>query len=436
MIPEKSDKKNTVPPYTVVALCLINLLLFTFGGLSEWFAFSPRVVLTEPWRLLTALFLHPSVTNLIVSLSVLAVFGKDLEERLKGGWLLTAYFGGGVAGMLFYGIASLFGEPAAPYTGASAAVLGVVGTYMYQRPHSAVTVVALSRPQPVLRRVNAVGLTLVYLVADLWAGSASGQGGLAFVAHLCGYVCGWLLARFRHLPYQTAEQTKTREVIEAAEGHLGALPLADLARAYDMCPENPQVSVAYCLHSARSGARRKAVEVMHTREQHFTQCPADELAYVILELTQYDGNPPGWLILRTALRLIDTDPGLAEALLWRLLRNRPRPTGELLEKGLARLAGLLDAKETQTAEAAALYVVVCEEFPMSDSAVLARLRLKEIGVPEDLVFLPEEGKVVKLDACTPAAPPALRPMPEPSPYLPPVFQSSIAPSSVSVGANA
>jgi hypothetical protein len=174
--------------------------------------------------------------------------------------------------------------------------------------------------------------------------------------------------------------------------------MIELAIAYNGSPDNSEIALTYCLRAARDGARRKAVEVMNEREAVLAQCSnPHELAYVILNLGAYDGNPPPWLILRIASRLGTEDPGLAEALYWRLLKNRPRPTGEVLEKSLLQLAALLEVKEKQREEASALYFAVMQLFPVNDSAIVARFKVKELGKPRNVAFSLYEGKIIPIE---------------------------------------
>ncbi|RBY80855.1 rhomboid family intramembrane serine protease [Geodermatophilus sp. TF02-6] len=82
------------------------------------------VELGEDWRLVTAAFLHIGLVHLALNMLALLVFGSELERQL-GRWrylavYLVSLLGGAVA-------LQLFGEPARPIAGASAAIYGLLG---------------------------------------------------------------------------------------------------------------------------------------------------------------------------------------------------------------------------------------------------------------------------------------------------------------------
>jgi membrane associated rhomboid family serine protease len=81
-------------------------------------------VLGQDWRLITGAFLHIGITHLLLNVLSLLVFGPELEARL-GWWRYLAVYlvsalGGAVA-------IQLFGDPARPVAGASAALYGLLG---------------------------------------------------------------------------------------------------------------------------------------------------------------------------------------------------------------------------------------------------------------------------------------------------------------------
>ncbi|WP_346620835.1 rhomboid family intramembrane serine protease [Blastococcus montanus] len=92
-----------------------------FVDLSQ---FPLAVELGEPWRLLTAAFLHIGLLHLGLNMLALLVFGSELERQL-GRWRYLALYvvsalGGSTA-------IQLFGEPLRPVAGASTAIYGLLG---------------------------------------------------------------------------------------------------------------------------------------------------------------------------------------------------------------------------------------------------------------------------------------------------------------------
>src|SRR3989344_6819428 len=83
---------------------------------------------SEPWRFLSAIFLHGSLVHLILNLFALAFFGSILERFIGGGWFLTVFF---VTGILANLISVNFYDSS---LGASGAIFGVLGALIFVRP--------------------------------------------------------------------------------------------------------------------------------------------------------------------------------------------------------------------------------------------------------------------------------------------------------------
>lgn len=94
--------------------------LYRFGVLSPW------LVSFEPWRLLSAVFLHFSVLHLGMNLLGLIALGRTLEGRFGSArsllLFLTAGVGGFVASVVWYGL-----ESRVPTAGASGGIFGQLG---------------------------------------------------------------------------------------------------------------------------------------------------------------------------------------------------------------------------------------------------------------------------------------------------------------------
>jgi membrane associated rhomboid family serine protease len=129
------------------------------------------VELGEPWRLLTAAFLHIGVVHLALNMLSLLVFGSELERQLGRVRFLALYvlsaLGGSVA-------IQLFGEPLRQVAGASTAIYGLLG---------ALGVLLVLRRQDV--RGIAVLLAINVVISFL--------PGVSLLGHLGGLVTGALV---------------------------------------------------------------------------------------------------------------------------------------------------------------------------------------------------------------------------------------------------
>lgn len=202
-------------PVVTVLLIVANFAVFLFYELPDLNAavfhasFYPCTLDgachgPEPWGLswITAMFLHGGWDHILGNMVFLAIFGKNVEDAFGPVRYLAFYFAGGFAAMLTQsGMTLLFGASAdaqVPELGASGAIAAVLGAYFVLYPGSRV----LTWIAPVfLVRIPAwifLGLWFLYQLVEanfgLFSASANG-GGVAFFAHVGGFVFGLLGAR-------------------------------------------------------------------------------------------------------------------------------------------------------------------------------------------------------------------------------------------------
>jgi membrane associated rhomboid family serine protease len=157
-----------------------------------------------PWGVswITAMFLHGSWDHILGNMLFLAIFGKNVEDAFGSLRYLAFYFAGGFVAMLTQtAMTLLFGTAAdgqVPTLGASGAIAAVLGAYFVLYPGSRVRTWIF----PVfLVRIPAwifLGLWFLYQLIEanfgLFSTSANG-GGVAFFAHVGGFVFGWIVTR-------------------------------------------------------------------------------------------------------------------------------------------------------------------------------------------------------------------------------------------------
>jgi membrane associated rhomboid family serine protease len=152
----------------------------------------------EPWGVswVTAMFMHGSWDHILGNMIFLLVFGKNVEDAFGHLSYLAFYFAGGFVAMLTQaGMTLLFGtaaESRIPNLGASGAIAAVLGAYFVLYPSS--TIRGLFVIFPV--RVSAwffLGFWFLYQLFEanfgLFGATANG-GGVAFFAHVGGFIFG------------------------------------------------------------------------------------------------------------------------------------------------------------------------------------------------------------------------------------------------------
>jgi membrane associated rhomboid family serine protease len=155
-----------------------------------------------PWEIswLTSMFMHGSWDHILGNMLFLAVFGKNVEDALGHVRYLLFYLAGGIAATALQTAMTLLAGSVAdartPNLGASGAIAAVLGAYFVLYPNSQVR--GLVGIWPV--RVSAwffLGFWFLYQLFEANFGlfEAEADGGVAFFAHVGGFVFGFLVAR-------------------------------------------------------------------------------------------------------------------------------------------------------------------------------------------------------------------------------------------------
>lgn len=153
---------------------------------------SPRALLTP----LTALFVHGSWLHLLGNMLFLYVFGAMTEERMGRVHFALFYLAVGYLALSGYAVANASSEQT--LVGASGAISGVLGAFLYLFPRARVTSLfpfLLFLPL----RFPAWIVLIFWFVLQWVAARAAGSGpGVAYLAHLIGFGAGFLYAGGRY----------------------------------------------------------------------------------------------------------------------------------------------------------------------------------------------------------------------------------------------
>jgi rhomboid family protein len=157
----------------------------------------------EPWGIawITAMFLHGSWDHILGNMLFLGVFGKNVEDAFGPIRYLVFYFVGGFVAMMTQTLMTLlFANHAAslvPNLGASGAIAAVLGAYFVLYPKSRVFGLAVFIPITISAYVF-LGFWFLYQLFEanygLFSSTANG-GGVAFFAHVGGFVFGFLVTK-------------------------------------------------------------------------------------------------------------------------------------------------------------------------------------------------------------------------------------------------
>ena len=216
MIPLKDENRSEKFPFVTVFLMVTNCLVFIWEALSPLdvsqiarlygaipvnlmsFAVKPETFqpISPFTSVIVAMFLHGNALHLAGNMLYLWIFGDNVEDTL--GHLRFAFF------YLFSGIIAAYAfalsgpDSMLPMVGASGAISGVLGAYIFLFPSARVVTLVffgliwISR----IPAVIVIGLWAILQVLNGFFSEAQIQhGGVAWLAHVGGFVVGLLTIR-------------------------------------------------------------------------------------------------------------------------------------------------------------------------------------------------------------------------------------------------
>jgi hypothetical protein len=170
-----------------------------------------------PWVVswFTAMFMHGSWDHLLGNMLFLAIFGKNVEDAFGHLRYLAFYIAGGFAATVLQTTMTLgFSSDAdaqVAMLGASGAISAVLGAFLVLYPHARIKTLVLVFFVQVPAWAYLGGWFLYQLQsAHESLFSASAEGGVAFFAHVGGFVFGWIVARALRDAGQVHPQTMPR----------------------------------------------------------------------------------------------------------------------------------------------------------------------------------------------------------------------------------
>jgi membrane associated rhomboid family serine protease len=198
-IGDDNSSRRTVP-LVAYALIVVNVLFFLAemnGGdafIMKW-AFVPSRFFANPAgefaTLFTSMFMHAGWLHLGGNMLYLWIFGDNVEDRFGHARFILFYLLCGL-GATFAQLAFSLGSNI-PNLGASGAIAGVLGAYILMFPKRNIRVLQGQR----ILQVPALIVIGLWIVLQLFSGigsiSAADTGGVAYMAHIGGFVAGFVL---------------------------------------------------------------------------------------------------------------------------------------------------------------------------------------------------------------------------------------------------
>jgi len=152
--------------------------------------------------LITSMFMHGGIAHIFGNMLFLYIFGDNLEHTLGHARYAIFYLVCGIIASLAHVVSTaMFAtDPSSlliPSLGASGAISGVLGGYILLHPRRRVTVILFRFLTDVPAYV-AIGIWFAFqLISGLGLlGGGSQQGGVAYAAHIGGFIAGVALVKF------------------------------------------------------------------------------------------------------------------------------------------------------------------------------------------------------------------------------------------------
>jgi membrane associated rhomboid family serine protease len=150
----------------------------------------PPTILT----MLTAMFMHGGLLHLGGNMLFLWIFGNNIEDSMNRGLFVVFYLLGGVAAMLAQ--TAFDTTSTVPTLGASGAIAAVLGGYALLYPRARVlTLVIIIFFVTILRLPALLVLGVWFLLQFVDLGASQGEGGVAYLAHIGGFVFGLIAVK-------------------------------------------------------------------------------------------------------------------------------------------------------------------------------------------------------------------------------------------------
>ncbi len=169
----------------LIANVIMFILTYSSPSVTSMLMFVPLLILSQPWTLVTYMFLHAGIGHLFFNMLGLYFFGPRLESALGGQRFLMLYFISGISG----GLLSFLFAPYTPIIGASGAVFGIFYAFARYWPREQMYIWGVF---PVQARWLVAGMTALALLG----GFGGFQQGIAHFAHLGGFVGGFFFIKW------------------------------------------------------------------------------------------------------------------------------------------------------------------------------------------------------------------------------------------------
>ena len=190
-------------PVVTAFIIVVNVFVFLLelmrgdAFVMQWSAIPAQIISGHHWiTIVTAMFMHGSWSHIIGNMIFLWAFGPEIEDAMGRSRYLLFYLAGGLVAML----AQILADPhsTVPNLGASGAIAAVMGGFIVTYPRDRIKAVLFIFVFVRITFIPAALLIGFWFLTQLVHAGAVAQvqtGGVAYLAHVGGFVFGAVTAR-------------------------------------------------------------------------------------------------------------------------------------------------------------------------------------------------------------------------------------------------
>jgi membrane associated rhomboid family serine protease len=219
MLPLHDDTPTNSTPVVTVTIIIVCSLVFLyqsslppnpgeifvyqFGAIPAVLfghaALPPEVAALPAFTtVLTSMFLHGSWMHLFGNMLYLWVFGNNIEDVMGSSKFVVFYLLSGIVAAFSHAFTDT--ASTVPMVGASGAISGILGAYLLLFPHARILLLAPVVGTTYVPAGIVLGFWFVMQILSGGASLGSQGGGVAFFAHIGGFVAGMVLIGFFKRP--------------------------------------------------------------------------------------------------------------------------------------------------------------------------------------------------------------------------------------------
>ncbi|MGO8670135.1 MAG: rhomboid family intramembrane serine protease [Capsulimonadaceae bacterium] len=345
------------------------------------------------FRLFTSMFLHANIEHILGNMWFLWLFGPSLESRLRPLKFISMYLLSGMLGGILEDVVEGYMNPNIHAFGASGAIMGLVGAYLYVFPCAPFKVfyaywLVFIWPRIGIAEWYARWVALFFLAYDLydgmnnrWLAQYHAGSGVAQFCHLGGALTGFLFVALLRVR-RDSEDVSLAQAMRADTRDYDMLSYYELDALMQNPAEDMRLVVAFCTKAlaapGSTGEQRCVGAIQHYARPLIESADQARLAIILLQLSLDAVRAvPSVLLLRLGSNLeYLRNYELALRIYRRIWEAQPRHPDS--ESALLRLGRIMDQIYRNPEQSRYFYSELIRTFPSGNMADEARRSLSTL----------------------------------------------------------